>query len=168
MLQASIFTASTGWPTRRQGASADNPMTSRVIARVPGSRQSLGMRHIATAALLFAGLIHLLPLTGVAGPERLSALYGVGISEPNLEILLRHRAVLFGLLGAFFLYAAFNRNLQAAALIVGVISAGAFLVTAVLVGGYNPQVSKVVLADALCLIALVAGGAASLFAKPAG
>lgn len=126
------------------------------------------MRHIVTIALLFVGLIHLLPLAGVAGPERLSILYGVGVSEPNLEILLRHRAILFGLLGVFFLYAAFNKELHAVALIGGVVSAGAFVGIAVLVDGYNPQLSKVVLADALCLVALVAAGVAHLLIRPAG
>jgi hypothetical protein len=125
------------------------------------------MRHFATVALLFAGLIHLLPLVGVAGPDRLSVLYGVSVSEPNLEILLRHRAILFGLLGVFLLYAAFNKGLQPAALTVGTVSAGAFVGMATLVGGYNPQLSKVVVADALCLVALIGGAVALSFAKPA-
>jgi hypothetical protein len=140
-------------------------MTSQVIAAVQGGRHSASMRHIATAALLFAGLIHLLPLAGIVGPERLSALYGISVSEPNLEILLRHRAVLFGLLGGFFVYAAFHRELQAAALLVGLVSAGAFVAMALMVGGYNPQIGKVVVVDVLCLAALSAGAAASWWTR---
>ena len=57
------------------------------------------MRYFISATLLVAAVIHLLPLVGVVGPTRLSELYGITVSEPNIEILMRHRAVLFGLLG---------------------------------------------------------------------
>ena len=57
------------------------------------------------------GIIHLLPVSGFFGAERLSALYGISLNEPNLEILMRHRAVLFGLLVAFLVYAAFSDNI---------------------------------------------------------
>ncbi len=66
------------------------------------------MRYLIAAMLVVVGLIHLLPLSGVLGGERLAALYGLSFSEPNLAILMRHRAVLFGLLGLFFLFAAFH------------------------------------------------------------
>ena len=48
---------------------------------------------------------------------------------------------------------------------MGVVSAGTFVVLAMTVGGYNPQITKVVVADALCLVALAAGGAALLFTR---
>ena len=57
------------------------------------------MRHLVTAALL---------VVGVLGAERLNQLYGIDASEPNLAVLMRHRAVLFGLLGGFFVLAAFK------------------------------------------------------------
>lgn len=57
------------------------------------------MGRVITALLIFVGIIHLLPLSGVLGAERLATLYGVAIENPGLEILMRHRAILFGLLG---------------------------------------------------------------------
>ena len=66
------------------------------------------MRHLITASLILVGIIHLLPVVGVLSAERLSALYGLQISEPNLLILMRHRAVLFALLGVFLIVASFK------------------------------------------------------------
>ncbi len=66
------------------------------------------MRYLVSAMLVVVGVIHLLPLSGVLGSERLAALYGLSFNDPDLAILMRHRAVLFGLLGLFFLFAAFN------------------------------------------------------------
>ena len=59
----------------------------------------MATRYLVPAMLILVGLIHLLPLSGVLGSERLASLYGLSFSEPNLAILMRHRAVLFGLLG---------------------------------------------------------------------
>ena len=77
------------------------------------------MRHLVSAMLIVVAIIHLLPLMGVLGGTRLNALYGIPLDEPNLAILMRHRAVLFGLLGAFFLYEAFRPALQPAEFVVG-------------------------------------------------
>ena len=49
----------------------------------------------------------------------MQGLYGIPIDEPNLAILMRHRAVLFGLLGVFMLIAAFRPLYQPLALIAG-------------------------------------------------
>ena len=55
------------------------------------------MRYLVSAMLTVVAVINLLPLSGVLGTDRLHALYGVSFDEPNLAILMRHRAVLFGL-----------------------------------------------------------------------
>ncbi len=112
------------------------------------------MNRIISAALLVVAAIHLLPLAGVLGGTRLDALYGIAIDEPNLEILLRHRAVLFGLLGTFLLVAAFRRTVQLAALVAGLASVVSFLWLAASVGNTNPEVARVVTADLVALASL--------------
>ena len=64
------------------------------------------MRFVVPAVLILVALIHALPLVGVLGTDRLASLYGVSVAEPNLEILMRHRAVLFGMLAAFLTFCA--------------------------------------------------------------
>jgi hypothetical protein len=113
------------------------------------------MQKAITALLILVGIIHLLPISGVLGAERLSALYGLSFQEPNISILMRHRAILFGILGLFFVYAAFQPTLQPLAFAAGFISVISFLGIAWSVGGYNAAVGKVVLADLVALASLL-------------
>lgn len=118
--------------------------------------------------LVVVGIIHLLPLSGVLGPERLAALYGIGITEPNIEILMRHRAVLFGVLGLFLVYAAFRPSLQLLALVGGSASVFSFLWLAWSVEGYNELVGRIVMADVAAAFCLVLAGAAYAYAREKG
>ncbi len=121
------------------------------------------MRYLVSAMLLIVAIIHLLPLVGVLGNDRLSSLYGMDFSEPNLAILMRHRAVLFGLLGGLFLFAAFRPAWQGVAFVAGFVSVTSFLGLAWSTGGYNAQVSRVFTADVVALVCLVIGLAAYIF-----
>ena len=121
------------------------------------------MRHLVSAMLVVVAIIHLLPLSGVLGGIRLNALYGIAMDEPNLTILMRHRAVLFGLLGLFLLYAAFRPAFQVAAFIAGFASVLSFLYLAWSTGGYNAQIHRVFIADILALVCLAIGAAAYAF-----
>lgn len=120
---------------------------------------------IITGALLIVAIIHLLPLSGFAGVSRLSSLYGVEISDPNLEILMRHRSILFGVLGALFIYAAFQPPLQLIALIAGFVSVLSFFYLAYSVSGFNDAIQRVVIADVIALVALLIAAFFYLFQK---
>lgn len=126
------------------------------------------MRYLISAMLVIVGVIHVLPLSGVLGSERLAALYGLSFNEPNLAILMRHRAVLFGLLGLFFLFAAFQPPCQTVAFIAGFVSVVSFLWIAWSVGGYNAQVARVVVADVVALTCLIIGVAAHVYVQSRG
>ena len=113
------------------------------------------MRFILPIMLLVVGIIHILPLSGVLSAARLFELYGMTFDDPNLEILMRHRAVLFGLLGIFLICSIFIPNFQLAALIAGFVSVISFLYLSYSIGGYNDQVSRIVMADKVALVCLV-------------
>ena len=84
------------------------------------------IEHTITGLMLVVAAIHLVPIAGFFGRERLTALYGIPIDNPDLEILMRHRAVLFGILGLFFAYAAFTPALQSVAFVAAAISISSF------------------------------------------
>ena len=119
------------------------------------------MRSLISLMLIITGIIHLLPLSGVLGVERLSVLYGMAFSDPNLVILMRHRAVLFGLLGLFFIAAAFKPAWQPLAFVAGFTSVVSFLWLAWSVGGYNAQLGRVVITDIVALGCLAIGSIGS-------
>lgn len=124
---------------------------------------------VVPGVLVLVGVIHALPLLGVLGPAKLTQLYGVSAAEPNLALLLRHRAVLFGLLAAFLVYAAFRPELHRLALPLGLASVVSFLLLAQAVPQLTPGLLAVVRADWLALALLLSGGSVSLwqaFAAP--
>lgn len=121
------------------------------------------MKYLISVTLIVAAIIHLLPLSGVLGSGRLSTLYGLSFDEPNLAILMRHRAVLLGMLGVFFLVAAFWSALQPLAFITGFVSVVSFLWLAWSTGGYNAQVGRVITADVVVMVSLVIGSAAYVY-----
>lgn len=112
------------------------------------------MHLLIPAGLLIAAVIHLAPLAGVLGATRLETLYGIAVTEPNLEILLRHRAVLFGLLGLLLVLAAFRPELRTVALSAGIVSAASFLVIVAQAPSCNVALRRVVVADVVALAAL--------------
>lgn len=93
--------------------------------------KAIRMERIGTlttgTALLVAGGIHLIPAVGVLGPAVLSTLYDVPLADPNLRVLLRHRAMLFGLLGAPLIAASVVPSWQPPAIAAGLISTTSYL-----------------------------------------
>lgn len=114
------------------------------------------MKRFIAVMLSIAGVIHLLPLAGVMGADKLSTLYGLRFDDHNLVILMRHRAVLFGLLGALLFWAAWRPLLQPSALVAGLISVLSFLWLAVSAQGYNTAIAGIVAADCVALACLLA------------
>jgi hypothetical protein len=123
------------------------------------------MRFVVPLALLVAAAIHALPVIGVLGPARLEAMYGITAQEPNLVVLLRHRAVLFGLLATLLAYAAFRQELHRLALIAGLLSVASFLLIAWQAGQVNNALSTVVYADIVALVFLLGGSIVHVFAR---
>jgi hypothetical protein len=110
--------------------------------------------------ILLASLINLAPVSGVVSAARLQALYGIAVADPNLLILMRHRAVLFGIVGCLLVASAFQSPLRPVGFAVGLLSMLSFVVIAWLVGGYNAELRRVLLVDVVGSVLLI--GAALL------
>lgn len=110
---------------------------------------------IICGLMLVVALTQFLPVLGVMGVDRLNMAYGISISDPNLEILMRHRAVLFGLLGLFIGYAAFTPALQPMAFIAAALSIFSFFWLAWSVGDFNLAIRKIVIGDVIATVALM-------------
>jgi hypothetical protein len=115
------------------------------------------MRFIVPSVLILVAAIHALPVMGVIGAAKLSQLYGITVQDPNLELLLRHRALLFGLLAAFLAYAAVRPELHRLALVAGFASVVSFLVLAQPTFSLNTALVTVVRVDWVALGLLVVG-----------
>jgi hypothetical protein len=126
------------------------------------------MPYLWTLLVLIAAAINLAPAVGAVLPERMPAFYGVQLDDPNLRILMRHRAVLFGLVGGLLVVAAFHPPLRMVGYAVGFASMLSFLLIAWQVGGYSAEIQRVIRAD-VAGIAALAGAAFvhALWLRPA-
>ena len=115
------------------------------------------MRILSALLIAVAGVINLVPIVGVLSVSRLAGLYDVAIEGPDLEVLMRHRAVVLGTTGLLLLAAAIRPSLRPVAAFVGLASMLSFILVAWTVGGYNAQLSRVLTADWIGVAALCAG-----------
>ena len=65
--------------------------------------------------------------------------------------------MLLGLLGGFFVFAAFRPTWRSLAFVSGFVTVVSFLALAWATGGYNSQVNRVVVADLVAAVCLVIG-----------
>ncbi len=106
--------------------------------------------------LLIAAVINLLPVYGILGSAQLSKLYGIPFEgNPDLEILMRHRAVLFGIVGTIVLYSMYDHMYRKVATFIALVSMVTFIVIAGLVGHYGTAIQNVIKVDIIGLIVLL-------------
>ncbi len=131
-------------------------MTSRVIAPGRAGRHRGAVDIVVVPTLLACGLVNLLPLAGTAGAGALRRLYAVTVTDPDLLLLLRHRALLLGLLGGALVVAAGVPSWRTPAVAVNVASMLAFSVLAGATPGANAASRRTARIDLVSAAALVA------------
>ena len=125
------------------------------------------MEWLIKIGLAIAGIIHFLPLSGLAGASQLEKLYGISVADPGLLILMKHRAVMFGILGTLMIVAIFAASLRTTAICAGLVSTVAFIVIAALQGNYPPAIRTVVIADWVAIAGLAAAAIVHFAGKSA-
>jgi len=108
-----------------------------------------------TICLLIVGLINFVPLAGILSVDKLISAYSISLEGNDIAILMRHRALLFGILGGFIIFSAFKPLYQTAAMIMAGISMIGFALLAVTIGGYNDAIAKVLLFDIVGIVILL-------------
>lgn len=109
---------------------------------------------VIAVSFCVVAMIHLLPIVGVVGAEKLNVLCGLSISDPGIELLMRLRAVLFGILGLLFGATALVPALTVTALLAGLASVVSFFVLAQMMPDYGDGIRKIVIAGSVALAAL--------------
>lgn len=107
-----------------------------------------------------SALIHLAPVVGVLSAGRLEALYGVPVAGPDLTVLLRHRAVLFGILGGLLVAAIVHHDYRWLALVAVLVSDLAYAALCLVHRDHNARLATVLRADLVSIVVLVVAGVA--------
>ena len=116
------------------------------------------MELVFRITLFIAGLINFVPFFVVFLPEKMTTSYGINIPNADFELLLRHRAVLFGIIGGLLLYSALIRKYYDLATLIGMISMVSFLLLFFRIDGkINDSLTTVMKIDVFAIIQLLIG-----------
>ena len=107
--------------------------------------------------LFIVGLINFTPSLLVFFPHKIASSYGIDIPNSNHELLLRHRAVLFGIIGGIMLFSAITKKYYDLSFVIGLVSMLSFIILFLLVNNINPSLTKVMKIDIIGLVFLLIG-----------
>ncbi len=111
---------------------------------------------LIAASFALVGLVNLVPIIGVLGAPALSALYGFESDDPVLLVLLRHRAVLLGVVGALMLVAAWQARWRGLAAALGLVSMASYVVLVWISPQVSAALQRIAWIDLLALPVLIA------------
>ena len=112
------------------------------------------MARVVPWLFVFAAIVNALPVIGVVSSARLASLYEVTAAGPDLELLLRHRALLFAIVAALLGAAAFHPPLRLVAGLAGLFSMVSFVALAAGIGDVNAPLRRVALVDVVASVVL--------------
>ena len=112
------------------------------------------MTRLVPWLFVLVAVVNALPVVGVVSSSRLTALYDVPVAGPDLELLLRHRALLFAVVAGLLAAAAFHPPLRLGAAVAGLFSMLSFVALAAWIGDVNEPLRRVALVDVVASIAL--------------
>lgn len=116
------------------------------------------MELLFRSILFLAGCVHILPSLIAIFPHKISRTYGIKIPDANYELLIRHRAILFGIIGTLMIYSAVLRKHYELSTISGLVSMISFITLYRYIGkNINPELKKVMIIDLVATISLCIG-----------
>ena len=113
------------------------------------------MADLAVATILVVvGLVNLAPVSAARSAAALARTYGIPEPGGDIEVLLRHRAVLFGIVGGVILVSAIVPALQFTAVIMAYASMASYLVLVAMAGKVGHRLVLVRNIDIAALVLL--------------
>jgi len=118
---------------------------------------SVFSNYFVAVSYLLAGIVNTIPAIGVISSARLVSLYGVDIVSDDMSLLLRHRAVLFLIVGLLLLISVFVDSLRLISGLAGLLSMVSFVLLAWSLPDINPYLQRIVTVDIVVSVLLVVG-----------
>jgi len=115
------------------------------------------MTVLPIVALACVAAAHLLPSLGMFGSSLFRRIYGSATMSPETELLLRHRAAMFGVLTVMSIAAIFVESWRTPTLLFALGSITAFIVLWLVSGVRGREVKRVALVDMLLVPVVFAG-----------
>ncbi|MEL7005616.1 MAG: hypothetical protein AAFN93_23230 [Bacteroidota bacterium] len=115
------------------------------------------METVFRVTLFIAGGINMLPSILAFLPEKISKSYGIEIPDANFELLLRHRAILFGIVGGLMILSGITKKYYLISVAVGLTSMISFILLFFLINGINEELEKVMKIDLVAVVILIVG-----------
>lgn len=113
------------------------------------------MELLLRISLIISGLINLLPVAIAFLPQKIASSYGVTVSSNSMELLLRHRAVLFGIVSLILIHAAVTKSNYVLATATGLISMLSFVFLYYHIGEISKELKMVMLIDVVASLGLI-------------
>jgi len=113
------------------------------------------MPHLVAVLFVAVAIINLLPVSGVLSAARLSAGYGIPVDGPDLAVLLRHRALLFAVVGGLLAVAAVLPGWRGAATAAGLFAMLSFALLVWTTPGANAQLLAIARIDGVASVLLI-------------
>lgn len=107
--------------------------------------------------LFLTGFVNLLPALLVFMPQRMEQAYGITLPDSNYALLLRHRAVLFGIVGGLMLFSSISRQYYSLACTVGLVSMVSFMILYYIIGPNQIHIAlkKIMWTDVVASVVLI-------------
>ena len=107
--------------------------------------------------LFISGVINILPALLAFLPGKISNSYGIDLVNENYELLIRHRAVLFGIIGGIMIFSAIFKKYYDLSVVIGLVSMTSFVILYFMIGNINIELNKVFKIDCIGILVLLIG-----------
>ena len=115
------------------------------------------METVFRVCLFISGVINFMPSLLAFWSNKISSSYGIDVPNSNDELLLRHRAVMLGIIGGVMIFSAISKKYYSLSVSIGLISMVSFIILYALVGNINSELQKVMQIDIAAILILLIG-----------